>query len=389
MVMNNKFDESLPMYDFLKRVTEMGGETYGLTEELLQEKFGLHIMKKNSTPEGIRTKLTYFLIGKWSQEVYVDKNMGSGNPNFNELKKEIEKSKGDFNKLNGKTFKEWNRLITSLDTLNSKSGHYNKNFDQDLATIHLAVRNLIKMRSVFSKAYSSNNFVLQQYYNVLVMAIFDFTLNVFCTYVEVMPGNAPGSFVYTVTINNRSGKVSLRNNDSFTALDQFNKSCQDGTFMKASNTLLNKDSRAMYQESLAAFMGGAVGVIGVVSVVLAIVAAILLTIRYFVQYFYFKRQAIADELNTAASILDDKASTVSMNNEEVSKKEHDVADKYRKWANKIRVEDHAAEGLATKTVSKRDEDYTKEFNKNLSVNSSMKDNTEQDNIENSITSDML
>jgi hypothetical protein len=257
--------------------------------------------------------------------------------------RDIDRSKGDIEKIEG--YKNFKEAMRQLRQANSRK-------DSILFEIDNLHSNILKYKNEFKKSYNDISFTGQCLYRSAVYTYF-YAVSMYlatCIVVEVPQANA-GRVEMKVDV-----KREMEKTFAFQSVRKLNKYFSDGkikTFFRKDVSSDNgadfidkiKNSNVTPVKSNFALSSGAL-ISGIIIGLPIAILGIIFLIREIIFYFYKFRKYLANEFSIAAEYLELNAEL--QDNKTTRKKQLEIAERYRKIADKIRVKSD----MVTKQVEK-------------------------------------
>ena len=311
---------------------------------MLHRNYCINILLENATSYTEKSKIQKLT----EAEQAVVNNRMIGNLYQSALKKgnidfdNIPLSKGDIQKVDG-----YQNMLATLDILKGLSKKFGIKIPE-IFTVEDAVNNIRLQRNIFERGFGLNVDFIKMYYNTLVYACIESTSLLISSYVE-----------YTRTVNNvefrlKKGK-GIYGNICLDNLVKFNESVKNGSFVKFTNGLMNKDKDDFL---------GAVGVAKGAMTAIAIGTSIVPLVRQLIFYFYDSRMQISEFLQQQKDMLEMNKFSVEASSMDAQKrnkilnKQKSVIDRLEKVSDKIKVNQQ----IANKSAENKIKDENKNWN---------------------------
>lgn len=261
---------------------------------------------------------------------------------------EIPMSKGDITKLsNYQTLLECTETMTRLLI----------EFKQDtkpIDTIRTAIDNIMNSTHIWKRAFSGNIELPMVVYNTTVLAIIEATTYMISMCVEYI--KVPSSDTFQITID-KSALAKTKGHMIFDNLVKFNDAYRKGQITNAMEYVI--------KENVKNFAGTTIGAGAALIGITALLFCIVPIIRELIFLFYYNRVRVSEYFDAQADMLQMNAYNVENNRLDLDKeqkkrittKQIKIADKFRKFANKIGIDMKDSENKATKEMTKENKKY--------------------------------
>ena len=259
--------------------------------------------------------------------------------------RDIDASKGDLEKIDG--FETYDKALKQLRQANSRK-------DSILYEIEQLKNNIIKYRTEFKKAYTDMSFTGKCLYRSAVYTFF-YSMSVYlstCITVEVPSGG--GKIQLKVDVKREMEKTfcfqSVRKLNKYFSdgkiKEFFKKDVFDDNGQSLIKTVKESYERTLEDGSEAVPIREDFGIsIGIIIGIPIAIFGIIFAIREIIYYFYKFRKYLSNEFTIAAEYLELNAELQS--DKSTRKKQLEIANRYRKIAEKIAVKSD----LVTKQVN--------------------------------------
>lgn len=305
-------------------------------------------------------------------------------------------SRGDIRKV-----EKYDQLQECLSILGQILQNY-KQPVEDIDTINIAVQNLIDRVDLFTRAYRLNIEMPIVAYNTIALSVYSGVSLLISSHIEfIKMGDNAG---YKIAVDTAS-KVQTKNRLLFDNLKKFNNMCAKGEFDKTmdyimKNAVMKREGAVSEDapephpvEEVAGGFASAFGhlvnaaaapaqaAIGLAKaagtavssfaashpwlvaagVIISSIYYLIGFIRYLIYLFYYKRTKWSDYCDNMSSLLYMNAMNMQTSltrdektRQEIVKKESKLAEWFKKWSNRLMVDDTSAENEANKEIAKLD-----------------------------------
>lgn len=261
---------------------------------------------------------------------------------------EIPMTKGDITKLsNFKNILECTETMTKLLV----------EFKQDTKPIDIirtAIDNIMNSVNIWRRAFTGNIELPMVVYNTTVLTIIEsitYMISMCVEYIKV-----PSSDSFQITID-KSALSKTKNHMLFENLERFNDSYRKGQITNAMEYVI--------KENVKNFAGTTIGAGAALVGITGLLFCIIPIIRELIFLFYYNRVRLSEFFDTQADMLQINAYNVENNRIDLSKedkksisnKQIKIAERFRKFANKIGIDLKESESKATKEMTKENKKY--------------------------------
>lgn len=221
-------------------------------------------------------------------------------------------------------------------------------------TVTLAMVNVETRKDLFSRAYRADCELPVMIYENTVLAIVNATSYLIAACIELI--KAPSDETYRIQLDKLAYSKS-RDHLLYTSLDKFNKACEKGDIDKACNDIINHRVRK--------FTGAvAAGVVAGTLIGIVVIMNIVPILRELVYLSFYTRTKISDFFEIQADLLQINAYNVEANSgidaeqrKEISRRQREIADRYRKIANAIQIDGKQSEVKASREIESNSKKY--------------------------------
>lgn len=304
-------------------------------------------------------------------------------------------SKGDITKIQNYT-----NLKDCITIISDILRNY-KQSTEAIDIVDIAVRNLESRINLFTRAYKLNVEAPIITYNTMALAVVSGVSLMIASCIEFI--KLPDDKGFEIAVN-KAGKINTKNDVLYSNLTLFNKMCSNGTLDKCMNTIMDanikahkeafvdinvgkaadevfgKDSNGrkavQWAQDLASktknmankyplVTGAVLGVAGIAGIIFVGIQLIK-GIRALIWKFYYTKAKLSDYYDTQSALLKMNAYNVEndltrdpVQRTLIAKKQMEIAERYKKIANKLNVENKTSDKKAIEQVKKHDKDkYT-------------------------------
>ena len=256
---------------------------------------------------------------------------------------EIPMTKGDITKLSN-----YNTLMECIDTMTKVLIEF-KQDTKPIDTIRTAISNIISSVNIWKRAYAGNIELPMVVYNTTVLAIIEATTYMISMCIDYIKSPSDDSFQITI---DKSALTKTKNHLVFENLDKFNEAYRKGQITNAMEYVIKENVK-----NFAGTIGVGASIVGIVGLLFCIIPII----RELIFLFYYQRVRVSEFFDTQADMLQMNAYNVEHNRldldkekkKSISSKQSKIADKFRKFSNKIGFEMKDSEAKATKELTKQ------------------------------------
>ena len=256
---------------------------------------------------------------------------------------EIPMTKGDITKLSN-----YNTLMECIDTMTKVLVEF-KQDTKPIDTIRTAISNIISSVNIWKRAYAGNIELPMVVYNTTVLAIIEATTYMISMCIDYIKSPSDDSFQITI---DKSALTKTKNHLVFENLDKFNEAYRKGQITNAMEYVIKENVK-----NFAGTIGVGASIVGIVGLLFCIIPII----RELIFLFYYQRVRVSEFFDTQADMLQMNAYNVEHNRldldkekkKSISSKQSKIADKFRKFSNKIGFEMKDSEAKATKELTKQ------------------------------------
>ena len=256
---------------------------------------------------------------------------------------EIPMTKGDITKLSN-----YNTLMECIDTMTKVLIEF-KQDTKPIDTIRTAISNIISSVNIWKRAYAGNIELPMVVYNTTVLAIIEATTYMISMCIDYIKSPSDDSFQITI---DKSALTKTKNHLVFENLDKFNEAYRKGQITNAMEYVIKENVK-----NFAGIIGVGASIVGIVGLLFCIIPII----RELIFLFYYQRVRVSEFFDTQADMLQMNAYNVEHNRldldkekkKSISSKQSKIADKFRKFSNKIGFEMKDSEAKATKELTKQ------------------------------------
>ena len=260
----------------------------------------------------------------------------------------IPTSKGDITKI-----PNYMEMMECLNTVREMMVNQHQS-TESTDTIFNAIENVKRHQKIWEKGYLYECEMVAIFYNTICLSIVSATSTLIAACVEFIKN--PTSEIIDVEVNkvlNGQSKDRLL----FKNLEQFNKSCKKGDIEKTFSKVLSaqknvRESGNVVNESIA-------GILFVTGAVIGLLSCVIPILHQLTTMLYNLRQDLSDYFAGQADLLLLNAEKVNYNRsktpeqkKKIIAKQHKIADRFRRWSNKLMIK--------TKSAEKATESQTKE-----------------------------
>ena len=260
---------------------------------------------------------------------------------------EIPNTKGDITKLS-----EYEDLKDVCAILKGILNEYHeKGGPIDICTICMA--NLESKKDLFSRAYRADCELPVMVYENTVLALIGGISYLIAGCIEFI--KAPSDETYSIQLD-KIAYAKSKDHLLFSALDKFNKSCENGDLDRAINEVISHRVKK--------FTGVAAGIIAGTVIGIVVIMNIIPILRELVFVLYYTRTSISDFFEVQADLLQMNAYNVEANSsisaeerKEIVDKQMQIADKFRKISNTIQIDAKQSDVKATRDIESNKKKY--------------------------------
>lgn len=259
----------------------------------------------------------------------------------------IPMSKGDITQIDN-----YEGIIECVDTMEKLIKEFHQN-EEPIKVIKTAIENVKSRKAIFEKGFRYNVEVIMLTYSTITLAIISSTSLMISSCVEMM--KSPNQDNFDMSISNvasvRTKEFLLFNN-----LKKFNKICLNKKLDKSLEHALSMVSDH--------FVGTATGAIVGIAAVATMIRFIIPMLRELIFFFFSTRMKISDYFEIQGDLLQSNAYTVQMNEtlkkserEQIAKKQLKLANKFKKIANKMTIDNKKSESKAQSEIAGDNKKY--------------------------------
>lgn len=266
---------------------------------------------------------------------------------------EIPKTKGDITKLSN--FEEMKETLGIIKDII-------KEYKQDptpVDEISVAIGNIQGHKDMFERAFRYDCEMPMLMYNNMVLAVITGTSYMISSCIEFI--KAPKDESFSIQLDKIS-YIKSKDHLIYQSIGKFNKACKSGEFDSAMNMIIDKKIKRFTGVTVAA--GIATGII--------ILITIIPILRELTYLFFHCKASISDYFGMQADLLTMNAYNVQNNKnieeykrEEISKKQMDIATKFRDISNKLNIDSKQAEVKATRDIKQVGKTYELDDNNDV------------------------
>ena len=254
----------------------------------------------------------------------------------------IPTSKGDITKIDN-----YEELVDCINIIAEILQAYHQS-TESIEVIQSALQNMIDRRDMFIKAYKLNVEMPMIIYNTIALGIVSSVSFMISSCIEFI--KLPEDQGFEIALD----KVSVAKARDFILLQdlaKFNKICDNGDFDKAMDYVMKQYSNQ--------FTGGAFAFTSAtVAVCIGLILLIIPIIREMIFFFYYTRAKVSDYFDAQATLLTMNAYNIENNltkdaksKKEIARKQKAIADKFKSFSNKIKVNIKTSEAKTSKEIN--------------------------------------
>lgn len=261
----------------------------------------------------------------------------------------IPESKGDITAI-----ENYNEMVECIGVITNILNQYR----QDLKlvnTITAAIENVKQRKDTFTKAFTLQVNMVELLYNTIVLSIVSSVSLIIATSIEFVKDAGDQDFSIKF---DKVAYVKTKDNLLFQNLEKFNRACSSGEMDRSIDHIFTNASKQLLGvDPLTAV--GAIAVIGIIANIIPIT-------RELVYFFYHSRQNVSDYFDIQADLLQINAQYVKNNpisnksladRNTISKKQNDIALRFRKISNAFAIDAKQADSKASKDAKVSNKKY--------------------------------
>jgi hypothetical protein len=257
---------------------------------------------------------------------------------------EIPDTKGDI-----KALSSYNKIVSSIETLTAILQQYKQPTDS-IDTIRAALDNLENHKELFVRGYNAKIEIIMVTYCEIALAIVNSISYMIAATIEYIKN--PNDDGYQIVLD-KTGIARTKDSLIFSCLKKFNEGCNQNQLENAFNPLIKARVRN--------FTGAEIGVIAGGIAIAGILLNILPILRELTFFYYATRTRISQYFDLQADLLEMNASGIDMgeistvdDKKKVANRQRSISQFFRQLANKICIDNTAAEKNAPKAMKETD-----------------------------------
>lgn len=260
---------------------------------------------------------------------------------------EIPSTKGDITKLSN-----YDKMLECASTMTKILIE----FKQDLAPITSitdAIGNIIESTPLWKKGFALNAELPMLMYNTIVLAIIEALTYMVSMCIEFV--KTPSQDTFQITID-RSALVKTKDHLVFENLNKFNEAYRKGQITNSVEYVIKGNVKNLM---------GEIGVGTAAAGIIGLLFCIIPILRELIFLFYYNRVRISEYFDMQADMLQINAYNVEHNRldldkeqkQNITKKQLTIAEKFRKFANKVSIKMKESEVKASKDITQQNKKY--------------------------------
>lgn len=231
-----------------------------------------------------------------------------------------------------------------------------KQATQSVDIIFKAIDNVKKDKAMWQKAYQLECEMPVVFYNTICLSIVSATSLMISSTVEFIKDGTTETIEMSIS---RASKNQSKDSLLFKNLTKFNDSCKKGDIEKTMEALL-KSQRSVKEDAI---QEGLFTTILTATIVVSLTTLVIPILHELTSMLYSLRQSVADYLAGEADVirlnalkLEYDTTKTPAEKKKIAKKQNDIADKFKKWSDKLTIKSTKANKEAEAMVKKDKEE---------------------------------